>query len=157
MKTRILTALVMVTLGAVTISGCAAQPELDGSVAGDLQSSVLLVATSAAEDDTASALEQLDALQKELDAAVADGSVAQERATTIQSAIDLVRADLDAIEAAAADAKAEADAAAAAEAQAAEDAKAAEEQRLADEKRAAEEAAKPGKGKGKPDKKPGKP
>lgn len=152
MKTRILTALLAVTLGAATLSGCAAQPELDASVAADLQQSVELVAASAAEDDTAAALGELDNLQIALDAAQKAGTVEAKRAGSIQAAIDLVRADLDAIEAAEeAAAKAEADAAA----QAAKDAKAAEEAQAAADQKAAEEAAKPGKGNG--NKKPGKP
>lgn len=79
----------------VLISGCAPMSEdLSASTAEQLQTLVVSVAETAATGDAAAALIQLDALQQELDAAVAAGDVGDERAEAIRAAIDLVRADL---------------------------------------------------------------
>jgi hypothetical protein len=79
----------------VLISGCAPIDEdLSASTAEHLQTLVVSVAETAATGDAAAALLQLDALQQELDAAVAAGDVGDERAAAIRAAIDLVRADL---------------------------------------------------------------
>ena len=79
----------------VLISGCAPMSEdLSASTAEQLQTLVVSVAETAATGDAAAALIQLDALQQELDTAVAAGDVGDERAEAIQAAIDLVRADL---------------------------------------------------------------
>ena len=82
----------------VVLSGCAPQqPPLDAATADPLNATVLAVATAADGDDPAGALAQLDALQGQLDAAVAGGTVTGERAAGIQSAIDRVRLDLAAL------------------------------------------------------------
>lgn len=82
----------------VILSGCAPQqPPLDSATADSLNATVVAVATAAEGDDPAGALAQLDALQGQLDAAVAGGSVTGERAAGIQWAIDLVRLDLAAL------------------------------------------------------------
>ena len=79
----------------VLISGCAPMSEdLSASTAEQLQTLVVSVAETAATGDAAAALIELDALQQELDAAVAAGDVGDERAEAIRAAIDLVRADL---------------------------------------------------------------
>lgn len=82
----------------LVLTGCAAQqPALDAATADALNGSVVAVATAAAGDDPAAALAQLDALQGQLDAAVASGAVSGARAADIQSSIDLMRLDLEAL------------------------------------------------------------
>jgi hypothetical protein len=150
---RLTSVLLVATLAGAVLAGCAPAPEVSASASEQLQTSVRLVATHAAANDTASAVTELDALQAQLDAAVASDDVSDERAQTVQAKIDLVRADL-----AQRIADAEAAAAAAVEAKRIEDEKAAveaqrvideqaEAQRLADEK-AARDDDKPGNGNG---------
>jgi hypothetical protein len=144
---RITFALVVVLLGAGALSGCAATPELSTEAAKGLQSSVQTVANNAAAGDLAAAVAALDALQAQLDDAVANDDINDGRATAVQAKIDLVRADLTrriaAAEAAAAaeaqriaNEKAEADRIAAEQAAAA-----AEAQRIAVEKAEADRVA----------------
>jgi len=122
---RLTTALLIVLVSGAALTACAPQPAVSDEAAKSLQASVLVVAESAAADDLASAVTELDALQARLDAAKESGDVNDERSEKIQGAIDLVRADL-------------AERVAAAEAAAA---KLAEDQRLADEKAAADKLA----------------
>jgi hypothetical protein len=75
------------------LAGCAGTPAPSG-VAVDMQSAVVAVAEAAAAGDSAGALAELDGLQQQLDDALAEGAVSAERAAAIQSALDLVRADL---------------------------------------------------------------
>lgn len=82
---------------AVTLSGCAGDPSALGqSTAERLQTGVRAVATSAAAGDYTSAQSALDTLQAGLLAASAAGEVTGERSARIQSAINLVGADLNA-------------------------------------------------------------
>jgi hypothetical protein len=84
-----------VALTAGVLAGCAATPaDIADDASAQLQATVVSVAETAAAGDAAGALAQLDVLQQQLDAAVAAGSVTSERATAIQSRIDIVRADL---------------------------------------------------------------
>ena len=152
----------LTAVAAAGLSGCAPTPDVSESAAARLQASVQVVAGHAAAGDPAAAVAELDALQTQLDAAVQSGDVADERSETIQTKLDLVRADLVQLVA-----DKEAAAQAAADAQAAEDARIAAEkaeadrvaaeqaeaQRQADEK-AARENGKPGKGPGKNDEGP---
>lgn len=95
MNVRLAAFAAAVALTAGALAGCAATPaDISSGTAGELQTTVVAIAESAAAGDAAGALAQLDALQQQLDAAVADGSVSAERAAAIQSRIDLVRADL---------------------------------------------------------------
>jgi hypothetical protein len=92
---RRLTALVAAIALAAVLASCAPVPEaLSRQASTDLQAGVVAVAESAASGDQAAALARLDALQQALADAVAAGDVTAERAASIQSAIDLVRADL---------------------------------------------------------------
>lgn len=77
------------------LSGCAA-PASDISVRTSelMESMVISTADQAAAGDTTGASGTLDALQSQLDRAVAAGDVTDARAARIQEAIDLVRADL---------------------------------------------------------------
>lgn len=77
------------------LGGCAGPAaDLDASTGRDLQSRVLVVANAAADGDTAGALAALDALEAQLAAAEAAGTVSATRAADIRAAIALVRADL---------------------------------------------------------------
>ena len=152
MNRRLTSVLLVATLTGAVLAGCAPAPEVSASAAEQLQTSVRLVADQAAAGDTAAAVGSLDALQAQLDAAVASEGVSDERAQTVQAKIDLVRADLaqriaDAeASAAAVEAKRIEDEKAAIEAQRVIDEQA-EAQRLADEK-AARDDDKPGNGNG---------
>jgi septal ring factor EnvC (AmiA/AmiB activator) len=95
---------------AAGLAGCAgAAPELESTASAQLQQRVLEVTKSAAGSNPAAALKSLDRLTSELDAAAAAGQVSFKRHRSITAAIDSVRADLTAAQAAK---KAAADAAA---------------------------------------------
>ena len=95
MKTRVLAFLAALALSAGVLAGCAPTPsEISSAVSTELQTTVVAIADAAAAGDAATALAELDQLQQQLDAALADGSVSAERAAAIQTRIDLVRADL---------------------------------------------------------------
>lgn len=93
--THRLASLVATVALAAVLAGCAAVPQpLSRQASTDLQAGVVAVAESAASGDQTSALARLDELQQSLAEAVTAGDVTAERAASIQSAIDLVRADL---------------------------------------------------------------
>ena len=82
---------------AVALTGCATAPaQLKDSAAERLQSGVQDVTASAATGDLAGARSALGDLQADLLAAAAAGEVTGQRSAQIQSAINLVDADLDA-------------------------------------------------------------
>jgi hypothetical protein len=84
------------------LAGCGAPaPELGGEAAKELQSQVLGVSEAAAADDSAGSLKLLDGLVTQLDQAAARGDVSFKRHQSIRTAIDAVRADLTAKQAAA--------------------------------------------------------
>jgi septal ring factor EnvC (AmiA/AmiB activator) len=106
---RVMTVLTGCMLAA-GLAGCAgAAPELESTASAQLQQRVLEVTKSAAGSNPAAALKSLDRLTSELDAAAAAGQVSFKRHRSITAAIDSVRADLTAAQAAK---KAAADAAA---------------------------------------------
>ncbi len=79
----------------ILLGGCAPQnTDLSSDAAAQMQTMVVSVAETAATGDHAAAIAQLDLLQAELDAARERGDVSEEKAASIQAAIDLVRADL---------------------------------------------------------------
>lgn len=85
-----------------TASGCSAPaPELNAETASTLQAQVLAVTEAAAANDPAGSLARLDELGTKLDQAAAAGGVSSNRHQSIRSAIDAVRADLTAQQAAA--------------------------------------------------------
>jgi len=137
MTRRPLATITAALAGVALLAGCAAQPAITAETAGELQASVVSVATLA-QTDAAAALAELDVLEGRLDAASADGSIQADRATDIRSSIELVRADLTAAveaaaEAAAAEAERVAAEKAAADKAAADQAAAEEAARQADE------------------------
>ena len=122
-----------------TLAACGSPaPELDRNAATQLQAQVLSVSQAAAAHDPAGSLKLLDGLLTRLDAAAANGEVSFKRHQSIKAAIDAVRADLTAQQAAAAAARAAAEHAAAEKAAAA---KAAAEKAAAAQKAQAEAAA----------------
>lgn len=86
--------LLTVLVAGGALAGCAPQPDVSADAAPGLQASVQLVAQHAAAKDLPAAVAELDALQARLDSDVASGDVGEERAKTIQAAIDVVRTDL---------------------------------------------------------------
>jgi hypothetical protein len=95
-------AAIAVVILSVTVSGCASTPDaLKQATADQLQAGVLSVTTAASAGDFGSAQAALDSLQADLLAAAAAGDVTGSRSAEIQSAINLVGADLDAASAAA--------------------------------------------------------
>jgi hypothetical protein len=86
---------------AAALAGCAgAAPELETGAAAKLQERVLEVTRSAAGSNPAAALKSLARLSSELDAAAAAGQVSFKRHRSITAAINSVRADLTAAQAA---------------------------------------------------------
>jgi hypothetical protein len=84
------------------LAACATGPDLAAEQSQAYRTQVVAIADSSAAGDYAGALAALDALQAEVDAAVADGSLEGDREERIVEAIALVRADLEAAIAAAA-------------------------------------------------------
>lgn len=94
--------LLCVVLAGGAAAGCSAPaPELGVDAAKALQARVLAVTEAAAADDPANSLKLLDELGTELDQAAAGGDVSVTRHQKIRSAIDAVRTDLAALQAAA--------------------------------------------------------
>ena len=81
------------------LSGCAT-PALDQAAATQFQESVVAIADSAAAGDLTGAVAGLDELQTELNAAIDADLVTAARAVRIQAAIDVVRSDLEVLQAA---------------------------------------------------------
>ncbi len=110
-------------LAAGLLSGCGTgDAGLQREAARQLQARVLEVTQASSQNDPAAALQALEGLEAELEAAQAEGRISEERRRTITTIATAIRADLN--EAIAAE-KAAAD-------------KAAEEERIAAEKAAAE-------------------
>jgi hypothetical protein len=94
---RAIAVLAGMTLAVVSLTGCSNAPaDLSASTASRLQTGVLAVSTQAAGGDYAAAQSALGAVQGDLLAAAAAGSVSSQRAAQIQAAINLVGADLSA-------------------------------------------------------------
>ncbi|QCB98527.1 mucin-associated surface protein [Arthrobacter sp. PAMC25564] len=93
--------LLSAVLLAGVLAGCGTPgPELGSETARQLQSQVLAVSEAAAADNPAGSLKLLDALVTKLDQAAANGDVSFKRHQSIRAAIDAVRADLTAKQAA---------------------------------------------------------
>lgn len=87
-------------LGAALLSGCGTmEPDLGGDAAKRLQSQVRAVTEHAAADDHTAALDALEDLTDQLDAAAANGEVSFKRHQSISKAIEAVRSDLSAAQA----------------------------------------------------------
>jgi hypothetical protein len=86
---------------AAALAGCGgAAPDLETDAAAKLQQRVLEVTRSAAGSNPGAALKSLASLSTELDAAAAAGQVSFKRHRSIMAAINSVRADLTAAQAA---------------------------------------------------------
>lgn len=79
----------------VGLSGCAS--DYGTSIANDLRSHVLSVTTAAAEGDAAGALVLLDEFAARLADALARGEITEARHASVLAALELVRADLEAL------------------------------------------------------------
>ncbi len=101
MRVRLISAALAVA-ATLTVSACAS-PALDEPTRGELRQHVLAVAEASASGDWPAALASLDAMATELGAARDEGLISAERFETIVLAMELVRQDLDAAIAAAAD------------------------------------------------------
>jgi hypothetical protein len=95
---RRLSAIVLVAVLALT--GCAGESDYPPETASTLQSQVLLVSQSAQAGDPATAVRQLDELVVLVRDALAKGTITQARHDSILAAIELVRLDLEAAQAA---------------------------------------------------------
>ena len=125
------------TCAALTLSGCAAQPEPSPyatAAAADLQQTVLHVTEAAGDGEYAAASTRLDELEVAAKVAHARGELTEARRDSILAAIALVRADLERL-IAAAEAKADAE-----QRKAEEEAREVAEAKAADEARQAAEA-----------------
>lgn len=88
----------------LVLSGCASTPQgIDEGTAQTLDNAVVAVAEKASADDYQGALTELARLQAALDSALAAGSVSSDRAQTVQVQVDVVRSDLEALIAGAAE------------------------------------------------------
>lgn len=96
-------AIALAVAATIGLSGCVptAQPDVEATLSAELTSAVSGVADTATTGDYSGALGRLDQLSASVDAAGADGRISAERLATLQSAIATVRADLEALLAAA--------------------------------------------------------
>jgi hypothetical protein len=98
MSMRIRAALAAASVAVVAgLAGCAAeaQPELTTAQAQAFRSQVVAIADTSSRGEYAEALAALDALQAEVDRAVADGELVSDREQQIREAMALVRTDLE--------------------------------------------------------------
>lgn len=80
---------------AAVLAGCTGStPVIEATAAGQLQSSVVAIAHSAAAGNAGQALSRLDQLSTAVQADTASGAITGERAAVIRAAIAKVRADL---------------------------------------------------------------
>jgi type IV secretory pathway VirB10-like protein len=95
-RTRLLSVLTGAALVLSLTTACqATPPDLAADQAKTFQSRVLAITTSVADGGYAAALESLTALETELDAAAADGSITFSRHQRIEAALFAVRADIE--------------------------------------------------------------
>jgi outer membrane biosynthesis protein TonB len=96
-RKRLHSAVAGATLVLLLATGCqASPPEISPDDAKTFQSRVLAVTTAVSDGGYAAALEALQALETELDAAAAEGSVTFARHQRIKAALSVVRADVQA-------------------------------------------------------------
>lgn len=88
-------AVVLAVVVSAALAGCApSTPAPDDAVAAQLEQTVLDVTTAVAEKDWDAAAADLDALEAQVDTALAAGGLSAERAAEIRAALELVRADV---------------------------------------------------------------
>ncbi|MCX7521426.1 hypothetical protein OSC27_03935 [Microbacterium sp. STN6] len=80
---------------AAGLTGCAATPSYESSLAASLEHGVLVVTTDAAAGDFSKALAALDDLQGRLASEQASGRIPSERSARISASIERVRGDLN--------------------------------------------------------------
>lgn len=87
--------LVLAVVVSVALAGCApSTPAPDDSVTAQLEQTVLDVTVAVDESNWDDAAAGLDALEAQIDTALASGGLTTERAAEIRAAIELVRADI---------------------------------------------------------------
>lgn len=93
----------------IGLSGCTptAQPDVESALSAELTSAVSSVADTASGGDYSGALGRLDQLSASVEAAGTDGRISAERLAALTSALATVRADLEALLAAATQAQQE--------------------------------------------------
>lgn len=97
MRTRLFSAIASAILVVGLTAGCqTSAPDLGAEQAKAFQARVLTASSSVADGGYAAALEELTALETELDAAAADGTVSFSRHQRIDAALSAVKADLQA-------------------------------------------------------------
>lgn len=97
MRTKLVSIIAGAALVLSLTTACQADsPDITSAKAEQLQSRVLAVTTAVSDGSLAKALELLIALEAELKAAAADGTVSKERQEQIEAAIAVVRADIQA-------------------------------------------------------------
>lgn len=92
----LVTAVLVACLGVSLLAGCSPAPDLDGAVAGQLQTRVAAAKQLAAAQDFPGALAELEQLNQDVSAAADQGKVSQQRKTRIEAAISTIRTDLEA-------------------------------------------------------------
>ncbi len=80
----------------LALSGCAPAP-ISAETSGALQQNVVSIAESAASGDIETAVAEADRMQQQLSAGLADGSIGAAEGASIQTALDAVRTDLQAL------------------------------------------------------------
>lgn len=96
--TRFLTSAATVLLTAGILAGCAATPtDLHPDAAAKLQTRLQSLARAAADNNLPAAKTELDLFASDASTAAANGEISPARHQEIQNAIDLIRADLDAM------------------------------------------------------------
>ncbi|MFF1252952.1 hypothetical protein ACFVYC_10725 [Pseudarthrobacter sp. NPDC058329] len=91
---RLLTGAAAAGLGISLLASCSA-PDLDGSVATQLQTRVAEAKQLAAQQDPAAALAKLDQLSQDVATAAGQGRMSQQRQTRIEAAIGTIRSELE--------------------------------------------------------------
>lgn len=92
---RLLTAVLAACLGVSLFTACAAAPELDPGVAGNLQTRVATAKQLAANKNFPAALAELQQLGQDVTTAAERGQVSQQRKTRIEASISTIKSDLE--------------------------------------------------------------
>lgn len=96
MRSTTRSTIMTITLAAIlAVSGCApASTAPSEAVSAQLEQTVLVITQAVVDSDWASADRDLDALEAQVETALAAGELSEERAVEIRAAIALVRADV---------------------------------------------------------------
>lgn len=95
-KRRLFAVALAACLGMSLLAGCSATPDLDGGVAGELQTRVAAAKQLTAQQDFPAALAELQALGQDVTTAASQGRMSEQRKARIEAAINAIKADLEA-------------------------------------------------------------